>query len=150
MYAAPLVVVPTIISKSLLTLGLIASCSETKDSSCMPPLYSLTGMVSATVWFGYGLASHDTHVAVPNGSGAVSPVTALTLCIVVTQVLCAVQLVIWAIYRVAKSSQPSSASSANDYVHIPESVKSPEYIRHCKSTMSESTVCSLDYLLLDP
>ncbi|EER10579.1 hypothetical protein Pmar_PMAR021481 [Perkinsus marinus ATCC 50983] len=92
-------------------------------------------MVSATVWFGYGLASHDTHVAVPNGSGAV---------------LCAVQLVIWAIYRVAKSSQPSSASSANDYVHIPGSVKSPEYIRHCKSTMSESTVCSLDYLLLDP
>ncbi|KAF4693368.1 sugar transporter [Perkinsus olseni] len=114
MYAAPLAVLPTII--------------KTRDSSCMPPLYSLTGMISASVWSSYGLAAGDAHIIIPNGSGAV---------------LCAVQLVIWVIFR---ASSPSKANPVIDeYAYPPEDIKPSNYVSD-----SESTVCSIDYLLLDP
>ncbi|KAF4657799.1 sugar transporter [Perkinsus chesapeaki] len=111
MYAAPLAVVPTIM--------------KTKDSSCMPPLYSLTGMISALVWFGYGLAASDAHLMIPNGSGSV---------------LCAVQLVIWALYRV-----PAAKPVFDQYGYLEDDIKPSNYLSD-----SESTVCSLDYLLLEP
>ncbi|KAF4668127.1 sugar transporter [Perkinsus olseni] len=125
MYASPLAVVPTII--------------KTKDSSCMPPLYSFTGFVAALVWFGYGLGAGDFHVWIPNGVGSV---------------LCLVQLVIWLIYRIPSSSKSKKSEYYDDvkpgaagvYYSVLTDTDVPDY----NSIGSDSTVCSADYVQLDP
>ncbi|KAF4672192.1 DNA-directed RNA polymerases I and III subunit RPAC2 [Perkinsus olseni] len=114
MYASPLAVLKTII--------------ETKDSSCMPPLYSLGGWLAAMVWFGYGFFAGDMHIMIPNAAGVV---------------LGAIQMIIWFIYRVPKDQKKNrrvrivsdDMKTGHDAVHHVE---------------SESTVCSVDYLQLDP
>ncbi|KAF4657801.1 sugar transporter [Perkinsus chesapeaki] len=92
MYVAPLAVLRTIIT--------------TKDSSCMPPLYSLACLVSAVVWFGYGLTSGDAHVMIPNAAG---------------MILGVIQLSIWAAYRnlgpAKESNRPGPELSA-DYTRL--------------------------------
>ncbi|KAF4721075.1 sugar transporter [Perkinsus olseni] len=125
MYASPLAVVPTII--------------KTKDSSCMPPLYSFTGFVAALVWLGYGLGAGDFHVWIPNGVGSV---------------LCLVQLVIWLIYRIPSSSKSKKSEYYDDvkpgaagvYYSVLTDADVPDYT----SIGSDSTVCSADYVQLDP
>ncbi|KAF4657800.1 sugar transporter [Perkinsus chesapeaki] len=123
MYASPLAVVPTII--------------KTKDSSCMPPLYSLTGFIAAIVWFGYGLGSGDFHVWIPNGVGSG---------------LCLSQLIIWFIYRTPSTYSKKGSEYYDDvkpgasvYYSVTDS-DVPDY----NSIASDSTVCSADYMLLDP
>ncbi|EER15309.1 conserved hypothetical protein [Perkinsus marinus ATCC 50983] len=124
MYASPLAVVPTII--------------KTRDSSCMPPLYSFTGFLAALVWFGYGLGSGDFHVWIPNGTGSI---------------LCLAQLVIWVIYRTPYSSKSEEVEyyddvkpyGASEYYSVADT-DVPDYI----SVDSNSTVSSAAYLLLDP
>ncbi|KAF4657798.1 DNA-directed RNA polymerases I and III subunit RPAC2 [Perkinsus chesapeaki] len=120
MYASPLAVLKTII--------------QTKDSSCMPPLYSLGGWLAAMVWFGYGFFTGDMHIMIPNAAGVV---------------LGAAQMIIWYIYRVPKDKKSNKRvrlSSAD--VDAADDVKPGHHVVH--HVESESTVCSVDYLQLDP